>query len=55
LLAAAFAELAAPAPRGADLMRALAALDRGETVTLSGLKLEGGEQWRLTIEQPRKG
>jgi tRNA(Ile)-lysidine synthase len=55
LLAAAFAELAAPAPRGPDLMRALAALDRGETVTLSGLKLEGGEQWRLSIEPPRKG
>ena len=54
LLAAAFAELAAPAPRGPDLMRALAALDRGETVTLSGLKLYGGEQWRLTIEPPRK-
>ena len=55
LLAAAFAELAAPAPRGPDLMRALAALDRGETVTLSGLKLEGGEQWRLSTEPPRKG
>ena len=55
LLAAAFAELAAPAPRGPDLMRALAALGRGETVTLSGLKLEGGEQWRLTFEPPRKG
>ena len=53
LLAAAFAELAAPAPRGPDLIRALAALDRGETVTLSGLKLEGGERWRLTIETPR--
>ena len=55
LLAAAFAELAAPAPRGPDLMRALAALDRGETVTLSGLKLEGGDHWRLTAEPPRKG
>jgi len=54
LLAAAFAELAAPAPRGPDLMRALAALDRGETMTLSGLKLEGGEQWRLTMEPRRK-
>ena len=53
LLVAAFAELAAPAPRGPDLMRALGALDRGETVTLSGLKLEGGEQWRLAIEPSR--
>jgi hypothetical protein len=24
-------------------------------VTLSGLKLEGGDQWRLTTEPPRKG
>jgi tRNA(Ile)-lysidine synthase len=55
LLLAAFAALAAPAPRGPDLTRALAALEAEETVTLSGLKLEGGEQWRLTIEPPRKG
>jgi len=55
LLAAAFAELAAPAPRGPDLMRALAALDRGETVTLSGLKLEGGEKWRLSPAPRRRG
>jgi tRNA(Ile)-lysidine synthase len=54
LLASAFAELAAPAPRGPDLMRALAALDRSETVTLSGLKLQGGEQWRLSVEPPRR-
>lgn len=54
LLLAAFAELGAPAPRGPDAMRALDALERGETVTLSGLKLEGGPSWRLTIEPPRK-
>ncbi len=55
LLLAAFAELAAPPPRGPDAMRALDALERGETITLSGLKLEGGTQWRLTLEPPRRG
>ena len=54
LLLAAFAELAAPPPRGPDAMRALDALERGETVTLSGLKLEGGAYWRLTSEPPRR-
>lgn len=55
LLLAAFSELAAPPPRGPDAMRALDALDRGDTVTLSGLKLEGGSRWRLTMEPPRRG
>lgn len=54
LLLAAFAELAAPPPRGPDAMRALDALERGETVTLSGLKLEGGTCWRLAPEPPRR-
>ena len=55
LLAAAFAELGAPAPRGPDLMRALDALDAGQTVTLSGLKLGGGSLWRLSPAPPRRG
>ena len=54
LLAAAFAELGAPAPRGADLMRALESLDAGRTVTLSGLKLDGGSFWRLAPAPPRR-
>jgi tRNA(Ile)-lysidine synthase len=54
LLLAAFAELAAPPPRGPDLVRAMDALAAGETVTLSGLKLEGGECWRLAPAPPRK-
>jgi tRNA(Ile)-lysidine synthase len=53
LLLAAFAMLAAPAPRGRDLSRAMAALDNGATITLSGLKLQGGTRWRLTPEPPR--
>lgn len=54
LLLAGFAELAASPPRGPDAMRALDALERGETVTLSGLKLEGGTRWRLSLEPPRR-
>ena len=54
LLLAAFAELAAPVPRGADLMRAIDSLSAGETVTLSGLKMQGGTSWRLSVAPPRK-
>lgn len=54
LLLAAFAELGASPPRGPDLIRALEALDRGEVVTLSGLKLEGGTFWRLSTAPPRR-
>ena len=54
LLLAAFAQLGAPTPRGPDLTRALTALEAGETVTLSGLKLEGGERWRLCYEAERR-
>ena len=54
LLLASFAELAASPPRGPDAMRALDALEREETVTLSGLKLEGGTRWRLSLEGPRR-
>ena len=54
LLLAAFAELGQAAPRGPDLMRALLALESGETVTLGGLKLEGGEKWHLSPAPPRR-
>jgi len=55
LLLAGFAELAAPAPRGPDLMRAIEALEAGETVSLSGLKLQGGANWRLSLAPARRG
>lgn len=55
LLLAAFAMLDAPAPRGPDLVRAMRALEAGETVTLSGLKIRGGPRWRLAQEPPRRG
>jgi tRNA(Ile)-lysidine synthase len=54
LLLAAFAELGAAAPRGPDLMRAMDAMEEGAVVTLSGLKLEGGSQWRLSLAPPRR-
>jgi tRNA(Ile)-lysidine synthase len=54
LLLAAFAELGAAPPRGPDLIRALEALERGATVTLSELKLEGGSHWRLSWAPPRR-
>jgi tRNA(Ile)-lysidine synthase len=54
LLLAAFAELGAASPRGPDLVRALEALEREEIVTLSGLKLEGGDRWRLSPAPPRR-
>ena len=54
LLLTAFAELAAPIPRGPDLMRAVEALDGGETASLSGLKLQGGTRWRLSWAPPRR-
>ena len=54
LVLAAFAEMGAPSPRGPDLMRALEALETGRTVTLSGLKLEGGRYWRLSLAPPRR-
>ena len=53
LLLAAFAMLAAPAPRGPDLARAIAALTRGDTVTLGPLKLAGGAQWHISLAPPR--
>lgn len=54
LLLAAFAQLGAPPPRGPELMRALDSLEAGEVVTLSGLKLDGGDYWRLGPAPPRR-
>ena len=54
LLLAGFAELDAPRPRGPELARALDKLRNGGTTTLAGLKLEGGETWRLRPAPPRR-
>ena len=54
LLLAAFDRLSAPRPRGPELDRALSALAAGKKVTLSGLKLSGGETWRLGQETKRR-
>jgi len=54
LLLIAFARFHAAEPRGADLMRAIEALSRGNSTTLSGLKLEAGQPWRITKAPPRR-
>lgn len=54
LLLAAFAELGAAPPRGPELQRAMDQLEAGGVATLSGLKLEGGEHWRITTAPPRR-
>lgn len=50
LLLAAIEELGAPPPRGPDLKRALRKLAAGERCSLSGLLLDGGEQWSVQPE-----
>jgi len=54
LLLAIFAELGATPPRGPELMRAMEQLESGGVATLSGLKLEGGEYWRISVAPPRR-
>lgn len=54
LLLAAFAELDATRPRGPELARALDKLRKGGATTLAGLKLEGGETWRLSKAKARR-
>ena len=54
LLLIAFARFHAAEPRGADLMRAIEALSRGDSATLSGLKLDGGQHWRITKAPSRR-
>ena len=54
LLLIAFARFHAAEPRGADLMRAIEALSRGNSTTLSGLKLQGGQPWRITKAPSRR-
>ena len=54
LLRLAFARFEAAEPRGPELERALDALGAGATITLGGLKLEGGTDWRLTRARPRR-
>jgi tRNA(Ile)-lysidine synthase len=54
LLLIAFARFHAAEPRGPDLMRAIETLSRGDTATLSGLKLDGGPVWRVSKAPPRR-
>ena len=54
LLLLAFAQSGAAPPRGTDLARAMEALDQGRSVTLGGMKLDGGPVWRLAPAPPRR-
>jgi tRNA(Ile)-lysidine synthase len=54
LLVTAFDRMGAQRPRGPDLDRARKALRAGKPATLSGLKLEPGPPWRLSVAPPRR-
>ncbi len=55
LLARALRHLAPGAePRGEELSRLLASLERGQAGTLSGIKAQGGARWRLAPAPPRR-
>lgn len=54
LLLLALVRLDVPPPRGPDLARALDALKQGRSVTLAGIKLDGGPIWRLSPAPPRR-
>ncbi len=43
-----------PPPRGPESDRLLAALDRRETATLAGVRVEPGPPWRFVAEPPRR-
>jgi len=54
LLLLALSRLDVAAPRGPDLARAMEALEHGQSVTLGGMKLDGGQVWRLAPAPPRR-
>jgi len=54
LLVIALEHFGRESPNGPDLDRALATLRAGETCTLAGTKLAGGQRWRLTPTPPRR-
>jgi tRNA(Ile)-lysidine synthase len=55
LLLRAIDRLDAKRPRGPELDRAMRAIAAGKVTTLSGLRLAGGNPWRLAHEPPRRG
>jgi tRNA(Ile)-lysidine synthase len=55
LLLRAFDRFDVKRPRGPDLDRAMHALAAGKTSTLSGLKLAGGNPWRMEHAPARRG
>ena len=53
LLLRAFDELTVLRPSGPDLARAMTMLDQGGVATLAGLRLSGGQPWRIAPAPPR--
>ena len=54
LLLAGFEQMGAHRPRGPELDRARKALNAGKTATLSGLKLDPGPPWMLSVAPARR-
>jgi tRNA(Ile)-lysidine synthase len=54
LLLLALVRLDVAPPRGPDLARAIDALKLGQSVTLGGMKLDGGSVWRICHAPPRR-
>lgn len=54
LLLLALARMDVPPPRGPDLARVLDSLEQGRSATLAGLKLDGGNIWRIAPAPPRR-
>ena len=48
-------QLSGGRPRGDEVQRLIAALDRGEVATLSGVKCIGGLTWSFALAPPRRG
>ena len=49
-----FSDYGAKEPAGPDLMRAIDMLEQGGVTTLGGLKLEGGQTWKISRAPPRR-
>jgi tRNA(Ile)-lysidine synthase len=54
LVLAMLSKIGGPAPRGAEVMRLIAALEAGGTATLSGAKCAGGPRWRFVPAPARR-
>ena len=54
ILVGIFSAYGAAEPAGPDLMRVIDKLEQGGVTTLGGLKLEGGQTWKISRAPPRR-